>query len=62
MGLPNTHAITSTILGAGTTKRISAVRWGLAGRIVLAWVFTIPACAVMSWLIYQILYLLTGVR
>lgn len=62
LGIPlsTTHTITSTILGAGATKRVSAVRWGLAGRIVMAWVFTIPACALMSWLIYQLFHLFTG--
>jgi PiT family inorganic phosphate transporter len=40
-----THAISSAILGAGATTRFSAVRWGIAGNIVVAWVLTIPAAA-----------------
>ncbi len=53
IGLPlsTTHIISSTIMGVGATKRLSAVRWGVAGRIVLAWVFTLPACAVLAWVI-----------
>ncbi|MDP2158674.1 MAG: inorganic phosphate transporter [Nitrospirota bacterium] len=52
-GLPvsTTHIIATSIMGVGATKRLSAVRWGVAGKIVLAWVFTLPACAVLAWLI-----------
>ncbi len=52
-GLPvsTTHVIATSIMGVGATKRLSAVRWGVAGKIVLAWVFTLPACAVLAWLI-----------
>jgi inorganic phosphate transporter, PiT family len=47
LGIPvsTTHAITGSIVGVGATKRISAVRWGMAGRIVWAWVLTIPCAA-----------------
>jgi PiT family inorganic phosphate transporter len=64
LGIPvsTTHVISSAILGVGATKRVSAVRWGIAGRIVLAWVVTIPACIVISWAIYHLLHLITGVR
>jgi len=46
-GIPvsTTHAITGSIVGVGSTKRLSAVRWGVAGQIVWAWVLTIPAAA-----------------
>ncbi|MBI5674444.1 MAG: inorganic phosphate transporter [Nitrospirae bacterium] len=56
-GLPlsTTHIISSTILGVGATKRASAVRWGIAGRIVMAWVLTLPACAILAWAIYKLL-------
>ncbi|MBB6731184.1 inorganic phosphate transporter [Cohnella zeiphila] len=47
-----THAITSSILGVGAAKRFSSVRWNTAGRIVVAWVVTIPVAGVMSALIY----------
>ena len=43
--ISTTHTITSAIMGAGATKRLSAVRWGVAGNIVGAWVFTFPALA-----------------
>jgi PiT family inorganic phosphate transporter len=64
LGIPvsTTHVISSAILGVGATKRVSAVRWGIAGRIVLAWVVTIPACIAISWAIYHLLHLITGVR
>ena len=46
-GLPvsTTHTITSAIMGVGATKRLSAVRWGVAGNILVAWVLTFPAAA-----------------
>lgn len=51
-----THAITSAILGVGSAKRFSAVKWSLAGRIVIAWVITIPIVAVLAGLIYKVLF------
>ena len=53
-GIPvsTTHTITGAIVGVGTTHRISAVRWGVARRIVWAWVLTIPAAAVVSMLTF----------
>jgi PiT family inorganic phosphate transporter len=56
-GLPvsTTHVISTAILGVGATKRLSAVRWGVAGKIVLAWVFTLPLCIVMSWFIVRLI-------
>jgi PiT family inorganic phosphate transporter len=50
-GVPisTTHAISGAILGVGSTRRLSAVRWGIAGRIVTAWVLTIPGCFVMGY-------------
>lgn len=64
LGIPvsTTHVISSAILGVGATRRLSAVRWGIAGRIVVAWVLTIPACIALSWLIYMTLHLVTGFR
>jgi PiT family inorganic phosphate transporter len=49
-GIPvsTTHAITGAIVGVGATRRLSAVRWGVAGRIVWAWVLTIPAAALIG--------------
>jgi PiT family inorganic phosphate transporter len=60
-GLPvsTTHVITSSVMGVGATRKLSAVRWGVAGNIALAWVFTIPAAAavgaVFFWLIDAII-------
>lgn len=56
MGIPvsTTHTITSSIVGVGSARRVHAVRWGIAGRIVWAWVITIPASAVMGALFYLI--------
>ena len=53
-GIPvsTTHTIAGAIMGVGATKRASAVRWGIAGRIVWAWVLTIPASAAVAWLSY----------
>jgi PiT family inorganic phosphate transporter len=64
LGIPvsTTHVISSAILGVGATKRLSAVRWGVAGRIVTAWVVTIPACTAFGWLVYSLLHLVTGAR
>ena len=52
-GIPisTTHAISGAILGVGATRRLSAVRWGVAGRIVTAWVLTIPACFALGYAI-----------
>ncbi|APO77828.1 phosphate transporter protein Pit (plasmid) [Rhizobium etli 8C-3] len=54
LGIPvsTTHTITGSIIGVGAARRISAVRWGLAGNIVIAWVITLPAAALISALFY----------
>jgi PiT family inorganic phosphate transporter len=53
IGLPlsTTHVIASGIMGVGTTRRFSAVRWGVAGNIALAWILTFPICAGIGWLL-----------
>jgi inorganic phosphate transporter, PiT family len=50
-----THTITSAIMGVGATKRLSAVRWGVAKSILLAWVLTIPMAALVAALTYFVL-------
>ena len=62
-GIPvsTTHTITGSIVGVGSTNRFSAVRWGLAGRIVWAWILTIPASALVAALSYWILRTLVPV-
>jgi PiT family inorganic phosphate transporter len=59
-GIPvsTTHTITGAIAGVGAAHRLSAVRWGVAGRIVWAWVLTIPAAAGIGGLMYVLLHLL----
>ncbi len=54
LGIPvsTTHTITGAIVGVGSTQRASAVRWGVAGTIVWAWIFTIPASAFVAALAY----------
>jgi len=56
-GVPvsTTHTITGAIVGVGATNRLSAVRWGVAGRIVWAWVLTIPMSALIAGLTYRFL-------
>ena len=55
LGVPvsTTHTITGAIMGVGSIKRLSAVRWGVAGRIVWAWILTIPASALIAALVYR---------
>jgi PiT family inorganic phosphate transporter len=57
LGIPvsTTHCISSSIMGVGATKRLSAVRWGVAGNIILAWVLTFPICGIIGWLLASIL-------
>jgi len=57
LGMPisTTHTITTAIMGVGATRRLSAVRWGVAGNIVVAWVLTLPAAAGTAALAYLLL-------
>lgn len=60
LGVPvsTTHTITGAIVGVGSTQRASAVRWGVAGNIVWAWIFTIPAAALVAAVAYAVSFLL----
>jgi PiT family inorganic phosphate transporter len=53
-GVPvsTTHTITGAIVGVGTARRVSAVRWGIAGSLLIAWVITLPAAALIAALFY----------
>jgi len=53
-GIPvsTTHTITGAIMGVGSLKRMSAVKWGVAGRIIWAWILTIPCSALIASLSY----------
>jgi PiT family inorganic phosphate transporter len=57
LGVPvsTTHCINACIMGVGASKRVSAVRWGVASNIVIAWVLTIPLSAALSWVVMMIL-------
>ncbi|OEO32294.1 inorganic phosphate transporter [Devosia insulae DS-56] len=61
LGIPvsTTHTITGAIVGVGAARRVSAVRWGVAGSIVIAWVVTLPAAAAMSALTYFVVTWIT---
>jgi PiT family inorganic phosphate transporter len=56
VGIPvsTTHTISGGIVGVGATKRFSAVRWGVAYNIVLAWIVTIPVSAAIAWTAFQV--------
>jgi PiT family inorganic phosphate transporter len=56
MGVPvsTTHTITGAIVGVGSTRNASSVRWGVAGNIVWAWIFTIPASAMVAAIGYEV--------
>jgi PiT family inorganic phosphate transporter len=59
-GIPvsTTHTITGSIVGVGSAKRFSAVKWGVAGRIVWAWVLTIPMAAIIAALTYGVILII----
>ncbi len=61
-GIPvsTTHTITGAIMGVGATRRLSAVKWGVAGRILWAWILTIPIAAAIAALAYPVIARLLG--
>jgi PiT family inorganic phosphate transporter len=63
LGIPvsTTHTITGAIVGVGAVRRPSAVRWGVAGRIVWAWIFTITASAAIAAFTYRLVAMLFGI-
>jgi inorganic phosphate transporter, PiT family len=58
--ISTTHTITSAIMGVGATKRLSAVRWGVAGNILIAWVLTFPAAATIAAIVHLLVRPLFG--
>jgi PiT family inorganic phosphate transporter len=62
LGYPisSTHAISGGVMGAGAAKRVSAVRWGVAGNIVIAWLLTLPASAAVGAAAYGIARIFGG--
>ncbi|QYR21147.1 inorganic phosphate transporter [Paenibacillus sp. sptzw28] len=57
MPVSTTHVITSSILGVGSAKRFSAVKWGVAGRIIMSWIITIPITMILAAIFYRVLML-----
>ncbi len=57
LGIPlsTTHTIGTSIMGVGASRRLSAVRWGVVGEVVLAWILTFPVCGAIGWLVATIL-------
>lgn len=58
MPVSTTHVISGSIFGVGTSKRLSAVRWGVAQSMVMAWVLTLPAAGLVAALSYELLMLM----
>jgi inorganic phosphate transporter, PiT family len=56
--LSTTHVISGAVMGAGAAKRLSAVRWGVAGNIAFAWLLTLPAAAIVGGLVYAVSHLM----
>jgi PiT family inorganic phosphate transporter len=55
-----THVTTSAVMGVGATRKFSAVRWGVAGNILLAWVLTLPAAGLTAAAVFKIAHLFVG--
>jgi phosphate/sulfate permease len=58
--ISTTHVTTASIMGVGATRRLSAVRWGVAGNIVIAWVLTLPAAGAVAALAYWLTHAILG--
>jgi len=60
LGIPvsTTHCVSSAVMGVGATRRLSAVRWGVAGNIIAAWILTFPICGVLGYFFAWLLHLL----
>jgi PiT family inorganic phosphate transporter len=58
--ISTTHVITAAIMGVGATKRVKAVRWGVAKNIVLGWVITMPAAGLVAAAVYELTHLIIG--
>jgi PiT family inorganic phosphate transporter len=56
--ISTTHVITSSVMGVGATRKLSAVRWGVAGNILTAWVLTLPAAGLMAAAVFEVTHLL----
>ena len=58
LGAPvsTTHTISACIFGVGSTKRLSAVRWNVAGSLLIAWTLTLPAAGIVGFISYKLLH------
>ena len=56
-GIPvsTTHTITGAIMGVGSSNRLSAVRWGVAGRVIVAWIVTIPGAGIIALIVSKMI-------
>jgi PiT family inorganic phosphate transporter len=55
--ISTTHVITSSVMGVGATRKFSAVRWGVAGNILTAWILTLPAAALVAAAVFKVVHL-----
>jgi phosphate/sulfate permease len=60
MPVSSTHVITSAVMGSGATRRLSAVRWGVARQVVAAWIFTIPGAGLVAALVWVVVHALVS--
>ncbi len=60
MPVSSTHVMTTSIMGAGASRRLSAVRWGVAQQVIMAWVLTIPGAAACAWAAYHVVHTVVG--
>jgi inorganic phosphate transporter, PiT family len=58
--ISTTHVITSSVMGVGATRKFSAVRWGVAGNILTAWILTLPAAALVAAVVFKLAHLFVG--
>jgi PiT family inorganic phosphate transporter len=60
LGIPlsTTHTITTSIMGVGATRGISAVRWGVSRNIITAWILTFPVCGLIAWSVTKLALLM----
>jgi PiT family inorganic phosphate transporter len=56
----STHVVTTSIMGAGATRRLSAVRWGVAQQVIIAWVLTLPGAAIAAWVVFRMVHPFIG--
>src|SRR6059036_936151 len=58
--ISTTHVITSSVMGVGATRKFSAVRWGVAGNIIVAWVLTLPMAGLVAAAVFEVAHVFVG--